>query len=84
MKEKDFMLTTFDNPFNPFTEFISWWKQDLILGHDCCGTLAREANISDISTELLNDEEVIEAMKRIVANEPLIYKMVSFNDNISA
>ena len=45
-QEKDSMLTTFDNRFNPFTDFIRWWKEDLRLGHDCCGTLAREANLS--------------------------------------
>ena len=43
--EKDSMLTTFDNPFNPFTEFDRWWKEDLLLGHNCCGLLANESTI---------------------------------------
>lgn len=80
MEEKDSMLTTFDNPFNPFTDFVRWWKQDLILGHDCCGLLAREANISSISSEKLNDVFVISAMKRIVENDPTIYKIVYQSD----
>ena len=81
MDEKDSMLTTFDNPFNPFVDFLHWWKEDLRLGHDCCGTLAREANISSLSSELINDKEVIEAMKRIVKNEPMIYKIVYKSDS---
>lgn len=76
MEEKDSMLTTFDNPFNPFTDFIRWWKQDLTLGHDCCGTLAREANTSEIFSDEVNDKETIEAMNRIVKQEPMIYKIV--------
>ena len=78
--EKDSMLTTFDNPFNPFTDFGNWLKQDLLFGHDCCGTLAREANISSIRSEYANDKEIIEAMKRIVEQEPFIYKIVYKND----
>lgn len=80
MEEKDSMLTTFDNPFNPFTDFIRWWKQDLLLGHDCCGLLAREANISSVSSEEANDVFVIDAMNRIVENEPTIYKIVYPSD----
>lgn len=80
MEENDFMLTTFDNPFNPFTDFIRWWKQDLILGHDCCGLLARETNASSISSENLNDMFVVSAMKRIVEDDPTIYKIVHQSD----
>lgn len=74
--EKDSMLTTFDNPFNPFTEFSRWWKEDLLLGHDCCGTLARESNVSDVSSDEINEKEIVEAMNRIVEKEPTIYKIV--------
>lgn len=76
MNEQDLMLTTFDNPFNPFTDFIRWWKEDLLLGHDCCGTLAREANTSTLSGDSINDKEIRDAMNRIVKNEPMIYKIV--------
>lgn len=80
MKEKDSMLTTFDNPFNPFTDFSRWWKEDLLLGHDCCGILARESNVSDVSSDEVNDKAVVEAMKRIVEREPMIYKIVYQSD----
>ena len=78
--EKDSMLTTFDNPFNPFTEFDRWWKEDLLLGHNCCGLLANESNVSDIASEEVNDKAIIEAMERIVKREPMIYKIVYQSD----
>lgn len=78
--EKDSMLTTFDNPFNPFTEFDRWWKEDLLLGHNCCGLLANESNVSDVSSDEVNDKAIIEAMERIVKREPMIYKIVYQSD----
>ena len=78
--EKDSMLTTFDNPFNPFTEFDRWWKEDLLLGHNCCGLLANESNVSDIASDDVNDKAIIEAMERIVKREPMIYKIVYQSD----
>ncbi len=74
--EEDSMLTTFDNPFDPFSDFIRWWKEDLLLGHDTCGTLARESNISDVASDEVNDKDVVDAMNRIVKREPMIYKIV--------
>lgn len=79
--EKDSMLTTFDNPFNPFTEFDRWWKEDLLLGHDCCGLLANESNVSDVSSDEVNDKAIIEAMERIVKREPMVYKIVYQSDS---
>lgn len=68
----DFMLTTYDNPFSPFTDFDAWWKMDLILGHDCCGTLARESNVSDVASDELNEQAIDEAMNRI-CKDSIIY-----------
>lgn len=35
------LLTTTDNPFNPFVDFDSWYAEDLRLGYDTCGLIAR-------------------------------------------
>lgn len=80
MEERDSMLTTFDNPFDPFTQFNRWWKEDLLLGHDTCGTLAREANTSDVASDEVNDKYVVEAMNRIVKRDPMLYKIVYASD----
>lgn len=81
---EDSMLTTFDNPFNPFSDFVRWWKEDLLLQHDCCGTLAREANTNDVASDEVNDKAIVEAMKRIVEREPMIYKIVVPSDFVAS
>lgn len=78
--EEDFMLTTFDNPFNPFEEFEAWFKFDMLLGYNSCGLLAREANTNPIQSDELNEEREINAMKEICKREPFVYKMVVRND----
>lgn len=71
------MLTTYDNPFNPFTQFDAWWKEDLRLGHDCCGTLAKESLTNDVDSDSLNERVILETIDRLVAEEPLIFRKVS-------
>lgn len=39
--EERFMLTTFDNPYNPFVNFSEWYMFDCASGHNTCARLAR-------------------------------------------
>lgn len=74
------MLTTYDNPFNPFDNFILWWKEDLRLGHDCCGLLARTANTSSIASESVDNDDILKAIDFIIEREPTIYRKVYQKD----
>lgn len=38
---KQSMLTTIDNPFNPFKQFDEWMSYDTIKGYNSCAYLAR-------------------------------------------
>lgn len=76
MENEEVMLTTYDNPFNPFDEFDAWWKEDLRLGHDCCGTLASIVILNDVASDTMNEEEVSRAIDDLIALEPTIYKKV--------
>ena len=44
--DDEFMLTTKDNPFNPFTNFDEWFAYDLRNGYNTCGLLGRFAKTS--------------------------------------
>ena len=51
------LLTTFDNPFDPFEDFNSWWLFDTEKGYNSCSRLARIANITeDMTQKEINDE----------------------------
>jgi hypothetical protein len=47
----DSMLTTIDNPFNPFTQFDEWFEYDSEKGYDTNNYLARIVKSSDDLTE---------------------------------
>lgn len=39
--QHEIMLTTVDNVINPFVDFDGWYAEDMRLGHDTCGLIAR-------------------------------------------
>ncbi len=80
MEAEDVMLTTYDNPFDPFEDFEQWWKQDLLLGHNCCGRIAEVAMTRKVASDEDNDLEVLRAIDEIVNFEPMIYKKVYKKD----
>ena len=72
------MLTTIDNPFNPFEDFSSWFIFDIEKGYNTCGRLMRIANIPDDFTEQEEDEEIERAIDTIIKYDVLdIYKKVT-------
>ena len=40
-------LSTSDNPWDPFEDFEEWYVEDMRLGHNTCGLLARVCVTSD-------------------------------------
>ena len=75
------MLTTFDNPYNPFDQFDSWFLFDVTKGYNSCEVLGRFARISDSFTDEENDREVERAIDEIIKLDFLnIYKKVKKND----
>lgn len=71
------MLTTFDNPFDPFEQFTSWFLFDVEKGYNTCSYLARIAKLSDDMTQKEIDDENERAIDEIIKLNPLsIYKKV--------
>lgn len=71
------MLTTIDNPFNPVTQFDSWFLFDVEKGYNSCAYLGRIARTSDELSEQENAEEIERAIDEIIKYDFMgIYKKV--------
>jgi len=72
------MLTTSDNPFNPFTNFDEWYVYDEAAGYHSCAYLARVTRSSDELSDADKDLSLEYAIDTIVKENPLgIYLKVS-------
>lgn len=60
------MLSTIDNPFNPFEDFNSWFLFDVEKGYNSCSYLARIAKTSNEFTEEEEAEEIERAIDEII------------------
>ena len=71
------MLTTVDNPFDPFEQFTSWFMFDEEKGYHTCsypGRIARTSDqLSEEENELENERAIDEILKYDFRN---IYKKV--------
>lgn len=75
--ENECMLTTFDNPFDPFEQFTSWFLFDVEKGYNTCAYMARIAKLSDDFSDEENDREIERAIDEIIQYDALnIYKKV--------
>ena len=75
------MLTTVDNPFNPFEQFTSWWLFDIEKGYNSCSRLMRIANLSDDMSSKEEEDEIERAIDEIVKYDFLdVYKKVKKED----
>ena len=63
--ENTYMLTTFDNPFNPFVDFRSWYMFDCEKEHYTSSRLARIAEVDSEMTEREINAEKERAMQLI-------------------
>lgn len=73
----EFMLTTFDNPFDPFEQFTSWLLFDKEKGYNTSEYLARIVKFKDGMTQKEENAEVERAIDEIIMTNPAnIYKKV--------
>ena len=77
---QEYMLTTIDNPFNPFDNFDSWYQFDVDKGYNTCSYLARIARTSDALSDSENNEEMNRAIDEIIKYDLMnIYVRVDEN-----
>lgn len=72
-----YALTTFDNPYNPFEQFTSWFLFDEEKGYHSTAYLGRIARTSDQLSEEENNFEIERAIDEIIKYDfRNIYKKV--------
>ena len=77
------MLTTIDNPYNPFEQFDLWLLFDKEKGYNTCEYLARIVNLTNDMSEKEIDVATDRAIDDIIVNDPFgIYKKVTSEDSI--
>ena len=62
----EYLLSTTDNPYNPFTEFDQWNAYDMQSGHHTLSLLARVAATSDELSDLDQSQAIDLAIEEIV------------------
>lgn len=73
-------ITTFDNPFNPFTQFTEWLLFDKEKGYNTCEYLARIAKVEDNLSQQEYNRAVEQAIDSIIETDPFnIYKKITNN-----
>ena len=76
--DASYMLTTFDNPYDPFEQFALWFMYDTTNGYNSCGKIARIAKVEDDFTEQETFEEIERAIDEIIKYDFMnIYKKVA-------
>lgn len=74
---KKFMLTTIDNPYDPFTQFTEWLLFDTEKGYNSSSYLGRIAKTSEDFSDVENELEIERAIDEIIKYDFMnIYKKV--------
>ena len=72
------MLTTVDNPFDPFEQFNSWFMFDCEKGYNSYGKLMRLAEISEDMSSVEYDNAIEKAIDRLIEIDFLdIFKKIT-------
>lgn len=78
----DCMLTTIDNPFNPFEQFTQWLLFDDEKGYNTCGKIARIVELFDDMTQKEEEEAIEKAIDEIILHDPFNIYIKATKDNI--
>lgn len=67
----DYMLTTMDNPFDPWTQWDEWYAWDMNAGYNTPGLLARvslsSSTLSEVDQRLAIQQAIAEIVRENVS-----------------
>lgn len=73
-----YMLTTIDNPYNPFTQFDEWYAYDTNMGYHSSAYLSRIAKTAEDLSDVDNEIAINDAINEILYFDVLgIYQKVT-------
>lgn len=79
-----YMLTTLDNPYNPFTHYDEWYALDEARGYHSTGLLARYVRSSDELSPLDQEQAIETALDELIKDNPYgMYKKVRESDYVA-
>ena len=65
------MLSTIDNPYNPFDDFKKWFVYDEVVGaHHSCSLLAKHSTTGIDASDEERAKDIEQAIDDIVLNDP--------------
>ena len=71
------MLTTIDNPYDPFDQFDDWYRFDLESGYSTLSYLARVTYLSEALSDQETNDEIERAIDEVIQYDfRNIYKKV--------
>lgn len=83
--DEEYLLTTVDNPIDPFTSFSEWYHRDLALGHNTLSLLARVAAVPADLSEMDRDNAIAQAIDEIAReNVTGVHRKVTAQDFITS
>ena len=75
--DDEVMITTRDNPYNPFTQWMDWWAFDTQKGYNSWSRVAREAHLDFDEPPKLQRLRATVVIDELCKSYPLIYAKVS-------
>jgi len=75
--DDEVMITTRDNPFNPFTQWRDWWAFDTQKGYNSWSVVAREARLSPDEPPRLQRIQTNLVIDELCNKYPLIFAKIS-------
>jgi hypothetical protein len=81
LSRPEYMLTTVDNPYDPFTQWDEWFLWDQTAGYHTPGLLARVARVATDGSEADQHVALQEAIDEIVQENVLgVFRKVKRGD----
>lgn len=75
--DEEVMITTRDNPYNPFTQWRDWWAFDTQQGYNSWQLVARKSGIVTDMPDRLRRIQINLVIDELCHRFPLLYAKVS-------